>query len=96
MKKNKSNHQEVYVAHCNGNMDGEQFSSIIGVYSNPSDAKRALEADIEDIKASWNRVDFEDNWSEEWGDDGLSYSGSTNYSDDYYCYDGYVDHYSIQ
>lgn len=94
--KNNSSTQEVYIAHCNGEMDAEQFSSILGVFHNQEDAKRALEADIADIKVNWRNINFEDedDWSEEWDEDGVSYQGYTP-CDDYY-YEGSVDKYTIQ
>lgn len=86
----------VFIAHCNGEMDGERFGSILGVFQNQEDAKRALENDIADIKANWRNIDFEDkdDWDAEWSEDGLTYIGYTP-SDDY-SYEGSVGKYIIE
>lgn len=73
----------VYLVHTEGQLDGESFSEVLGVFRNLEDAKNAMRDDIAAIKEDWSSIDFDDegDW-EVTSDDELSYEGFTP-CDDY-------------
>lgn len=88
--------QKVYIPHVSGEMDGEKFDSILGVYTDKEKAKEILQDDIADVKRSWTNIDFDNpqDWEEYKSDDGMSYEGFTPCDD--YSYDGCVEEHEIQ
>lgn len=88
--------EKVYITHVSGEMDGEKFDSILGVFKNQSDAKQALINDVEDLQNNWTHIDFTDpgDWEGGWSEDGLSYDGFTPCDD--YNYGGCVEEYEIK
>lgn len=69
--------QKVYAVFVSGEIDGEAFSDILGLYAHLSDAKALMAQDIESIKEDWGHIDFDN--PEQW----VESKGET-------CYDGYA------
>lgn len=72
--------QKVYAVFVSGEIDGEVFSDILGLYAYLSDAKDLMAQDIESIKEDWDHIDFNnpEQWVESKGE--TSYEGYTPYS----------------
>lgn len=80
--------KKVYIVISSGEIDGESFSDILGVYKDLEDAKETMTEDIKSIKEIWGNINQEDR-----SDDGLRYIGYT--PDDGYSYSVCIEEWDV-